>query len=352
MEALRTKGAVVVTYDEFSLIRKWTGRSAGQTGDGLSVGIGDDAAVFSLPADREVVACCDAMVETVHFLRETMNPSDIGYKAVISNISDVAAMGGIPRYALISIAVSPQWNTEECEQIYDGIYAACDAYGVRVIGGDTVSSPAGLSLSVTVMGEVEKGRALLRSAARPGHLVFVTGHVGGSAAGLDLLLRKAKSGEAVEEKWQPLALFHQRPAAQVAAGRILAASPAAGALNDISDGLASELWEISEASGVCLRIEERLIPLAEATRMYAAETGSDPFRWALYGGEDYQLAGTIEAEAAEGIGKLFAEKGIPFTVIGRVEAGEPSVLLSRNSSWEPLAKAGFNHFGKADARKG
>ncbi|KKX54864.1 thiamine-phosphate kinase [Brevibacillus borstelensis] len=341
-----------MTYDEFSLIRRWTSRSAGQTGDGLSVGIGDDAAVFSLPADREVVACCDAMVETVHFLKETMNPSDIGYKAVISNISDVAAMGGIPKYALISIAVSPNWTAKECQQIYDGIYAACEAYGVRVIGGDTVSSPAALSLSVTVMGEVEKGRALLRSAAKPGQLVFVTGHVGGSAAGLDLLLQTAKTGEAVEEMWQPLVAFHQRPVAQVAAGRILAASANPGALNDVSDGLASELWEISEASGVCLRIEAELIPVAETTRMYASHKGKDPLHWALYGGEDYQLAGTIEAVEEERIGALFAQQGIPFTVIGRVEVGGPSVVMNRNSRWEPVAKAGFNHFGKADARKG
>ena len=131
----------------------------------------------------EVVACCDAMVETVHFLKSTMSPSDIGYKAVISNISDVAAMGGYARYALVSIAVSPKWTPEECSQIYDGIYQACELYGVRVIGGDTVSAPDALHLSVTVLGEVEKGRAIRRSQAVAGHAVFVTGHVGSSAAG-------------------------------------------------------------------------------------------------------------------------------------------------------------------------
>lgn len=341
-----------MTQDEFSLIRQWTSRSSGQHGDGLSVGIGDDAAVFSLSPGMEVVACCDAMVETVHFLRETMNPSDIGYKAVMSNISDVAAMGGLPRFALISVAVSPGWSADDCQQIYEGIYDACEAYGVRVIGGDTVSSPAALTLSVTLLGEVEKGRALRRSAARPGQLVFVTGQVGGSAAGLDLLLRSAKKGEAVAEEWRPLAWFHQRPQAQVAAGRILAASPWAGALNDVSDGLASELLEIAEASGVRLVIDERSIPVANITRAYAIETDQDPLGWALYGGEDYQLVGTVEAAEVKEAEHRFAEKGIPFTVIGRVEAGEPSVWMDREQGRMKIAKAGYNHFGGAEAGKG
>ncbi|USG66355.1 thiamine-phosphate kinase [Brevibacillus ruminantium] len=338
--------------DEFSLIRQWTSRSRHQQGDGLSVGIGDDAAVFSVPAEMEVVACCDAMVETVHFLRETMNPSDIGYKAVISNISDVAAMGGLPRFALISVAVSPRWSAEDCQQIYEGIYDACEAYGVRVIGGDTVSSPASFYLSVTVLGEVEKGRALRRSAATPGQLVFVTGHLGGSAAGLDLLRRSGQTGEAALERWKPLLSFHQRPHAQVAAGRILLSSARAGALNDVSDGLASELWEIAEASSVQLRIEERKIPLAEVTRSYAEQAGVNPLHWALYGGEDYQLVGTVEEQAAGAIGERFAEQGISFSVIGRVEAGEPAVWMKSEQAWKPLVKAGFNHFGESEAGKG
>ena len=145
-------------------------------------------------------------------------------------------MGGYARYALVSIAVSPKWTPEECSQIYDGIYQACELYGVRVIGGDTVSAPDALHLSVTVLGEVEKGRAIRRSQAVAGHAVFVTGHVGSSAAGLHLLLQKDRgNGE-----WRELERAHQRPLAQVAAGRLLLASGACSALNDVSDGLASE----------------------------------------------------------------------------------------------------------------
>jgi thiamine-monophosphate kinase len=336
-----------VAHDEFSLIREWTSRSAGQQGDGLTVGIGDDAAVFAVSPEMEVVACCDAMVETVHFLRETMKPSDIGYKAVISNLSDVAAMGGVPRYALVSIAVAPGWKEDECKAIYEGIYQACEGYGVRVIGGDTVAAPDALHLSVTVLGEVEKGKALRRSAARPGQFVFVTGHLGGSAAGLHLLLKNGKAGAGIRSEWLPLVAMHQRPAAQVEAGRLLLASGGAGALNDVSDGLASELWEIAEASGVSLEIEEASVPIAEITREYAAAESQNPLEWALYGGEDYQLVGTVEPAYVKMLSDRFAQRGIAFTVIGKVkESGEPCVMIRNDQACLPMHKAGYNHFRK------
>lgn len=262
-----------MAVDEFSLIRRWTSRSTGQTGDGLSVGIGDDAAVFAVPSGRDVVVCCDAMIETVHFLRETMRPADIGYKAVVANVSDVAAMGGIPRFALVTAGVGPGWTPEELAAVYDGIHEACETYGLRLIGGDTVSTPDALHLSVTVLGEVEPGRALLRSSARPGDAVFVTGVVGDSAAGLHALLAAREAGCAVEARWQPLVARHQRPSAQVEAGRLLLLSGLGRALNDVSDGLASEAWELAEASGVAMVLERERIPLSPELRAYAAAAG-------------------------------------------------------------------------------
>lgn len=335
-----------MAHDEFSLIRQWTSRSQGQEGNGLSVGLGDDAAVFSLAPEMEVVACCDAMVETVHFLKGTMNPSDIGYKAVISNVSDVAAMGGIARYALVSIAVSPQWTPDECQQIYDGIYEACQSYGVRVIGGDTVSAPDAMHLSVTVLGEVEKGRAIRRSQAMPGQLVFVTGYVGTSAAGLHVLLQGETANRSALSPWVALIQAHQRPVAQIKAGRLLLESGACGALNDVSDGLASELWEIAEASGVSIIIDPVKVPIHEEACDYARQVEKDPLEWAFYGGEDYQLVGTLAKSSVEAVSKAFAASGIPFTVIGEVTAKrqEPELLLQRDNQQLPLPKAGFNHF--------
>jgi thiamine-monophosphate kinase len=334
-----------VAYDEFSLIREWTSRSAGEEGDGLSVGLGDDAAVFAVSAGMEVVACCDAMIETVHFLRETMKPEDIGYKGMISNISDIAAMGGIPRFALVTIGVSPNWTAAECKAIYDGIYEAAKEYGVRLIGGDTVSTPDALHLSITLLGEVESGRALRRSSAKPGDIVFVTGPLGGSAAGLHLLLAHRETGGGIEERWQSLARLHQRPTAQVEAGRLLLTSNLAGALNDISDGLASELWEIAEASGVSALIEREQIPLAEPVSQYAGLAGKDPLDWAFFGGEDYQLVGTVAEAAADSLAKQFAGRGLPFYPIGKIVAGTANVLVrAEDGTLRQLPKAGYNHF--------
>lgn len=343
-----------MAHDEFSLIRQWTSRSDGQEGDGLTVGLGDDAAVFSPSPEMEIVACCDAMVETVHFLKETMRPSDIGYKAVTSNVSDVAAMGGYARYALVSIAVAPHWTPEECQGIYDGIYAACDMYGVKVIGGDTVSAPDALHLSVTVLGEVEKGRAIRRSHARAGQAVFVTGHVGSSAAGLHVLLQDRQEQQSVTEwsgRWAKLIAAHQRPVAQVKAGRLLLESGVCGALNDVSDGLASELWEIAEASSVSICVDAALIPIEEAARACALQFGKDPVEWAFYGGEDYQLVGTIEASEVDAVRERFAAAGILFSVIGAVEAEQtaaPKLSLRTGESRTALPKAGYNHFKRRE----
>ncbi|MET3291710.1 UNVERIFIED_CONTAM: thiamine-monophosphate kinase [Brevibacillus sp. OAP136] len=333
--------------DEFSYIRQWTGRSAGQAGDGLVVGIGDDAAVFSVSSDKEVIACCDAMVETVHFLRETMHHTDVGYKSFISNISDIAAMGGVPRFAMVTIAKPATWTPEECSQIYDGMYEACREYGVRIIGGDTVSAPDALHLSVTMLGEVERGMALLRSAAKPGDAVFVTGTVGGAAAGLDLLFKAKEHGTPMQYDpyWEPLVRLHQRPSAQVMAGRLLQQASGIGALNDVSDGLASELWEIAEASGVAISVERDMLPIAGLVREYAETVGKDAVDWALYGGEDYQLVGTVQGTKAEILAQMFARQGLSFSLIGKIEAGSPQVFLQApDGSSKRLNKDGYNHF--------
>ncbi|MGE5702484.1 MAG: thiamine-phosphate kinase [Clostridia bacterium] len=332
--------------DEFSYIRQWTGRSAGQTGDGLVVGIGDYAAVFAVSSDRETVACCDAMIETVHFLRETMHPADIGYKSFASNISDIAAMGGIPRYALVTIGLSPAWTADECDLVYEGMYEACSEYGVRIIGGDTVSTPDALHLSVTLIGEVERGKALLRSTAKPGDAVFVTGALGASAAGLHLLQAAKERGTplVIETPWKELASAHQRPKAQVQAGRLLHRVSGRGALNDVSDGLASELWEIAEASSVAIRVDEQRIPVCPTACTYGRTVGKDALDWALYGGEDYQLVGTVARAEEDQLVQLFNEQGLPLSIIGEVAAGEPQVSIRSADGMVPLSKGGYNHF--------
>ncbi|MBD2864486.1 thiamine-phosphate kinase [Paenibacillus sp. IB182363] len=362
--------------DEFALIRLLNRRGSPGTGrpneTGVKTGIGDDAAVMKPSAGSDIVVSCDTMVETVHFLPETMQHYDIGYKAMASSLSDMAAMGARPRWALIALTVpsgpSGTWTAESLQELYDGLYACADRYGTVVVGGDTTSSKSLLTVTVTVIGEADEDRSLLRSSALPGDIVFVTGPLGNSAAGLHLLLKAGRPAvpiEDMEETVRSLVLAHRRPEPRIDAGAILASSEAGvcGALNDISDGLASEAWEIAEASGVRIVLDEERIPLSPELTRYASAAGRDPHDFALYGGEDYELVGTVRRERAAELAARFEVAGKRIWLVGEVAAAGamnktdkgaaanlerapmPGVTLRSSAGVEkPLPKKGYNHF--------
>ncbi|TMV50998.1 thiamine-phosphate kinase [Paenibacillus mesophilus] len=346
--------------DEFALIRMLNrSRATGipdDTKSGVAVGIGDDAAVLRPAGGKELIVSCDTMVESVHFKPETMTYADIGYKAMASSLSDLAAMGAEPRWALIALAAPRTSSAEELRELYDGLYACAEQYGTAIVGGDTTSSPSGLTVTVTVIGEAAAEGALLRSAAKPGDAVFVTGPLGGSAAGLHALLeRGGRAGPLHElpESIRPLAKAHRLPEPRIDAGRILAAAGTrvCGALNDISDGLASEAWEIAEASGVHIVLFGDRIPQSDELRDYAAAVKADPLDFALYGGEDYELVGTVRQGKADELAALFERAGKRIWIVG--EVAEPmtdgegtGVTLARSGgeSGTPVGKKGYNHF--------
>ncbi|PYI53175.1 thiamine-phosphate kinase [Paenibacillus flagellatus] len=346
--------------DEFALIRRLnrprSDRGAAPAASGVKMGIGDDAAVLRPSSGRELVVSCDTMVETVHFKPETMRSDDIGYKAMAAALSDLAAMGAEPRWALVALTVPPQsWTADELRELYDGLYACADRYGVAVVGGDTTSSPAGLTVTVTVIGEAADGRSLLRSAAEPGDAVFVTGPLGGSAAGLHALLARGERAGPIErlpEPLQPLVRAHRRPEPRFDAARLLAAAEpgVCGALNDVSDGLASEAREIAEASGVRIALDGASIPLADELSEYAASVGADPLEWALYGGEDFELVGTVRRDRAEELAAAFERAGRRIWFVGQVSAAAAedgaavTIVREPGGAEVPLAKNGYNHF--------
>ncbi|MBD2847150.1 thiamine-phosphate kinase [Paenibacillus sp. IB182496] len=344
--------------DEFERIRRWTsGRQSPQwlSARGVRLGIGDDAAVVEPPqgADGEPVQwllAVDTMVETVHFNWRTMSEADVGYKALAANISDIAAMGGQPAHALVSISAPAACTAERMTSLYDGLYACAARYGVAIVGGDTTSAPEHLVISVTVTGTVPAGRAVPRSGAKPGDAVFVTGPLGLSAAGLHYLLAApARPGAAAIEADEAGSLVqaHRRPVPSPEGGRLLAERGTCHALNDVSDGAASEAWELAEASGVSIVLEEARLPLSGSMARYARRQGRDPLDWVLYGGEDYVLMGTIAADDAEQAGAALRARGIPFYRIGVVESGPSGVWLDRGGGRAPLAKGGYNHFASA-----
>lgn len=335
--------------DEFGLISYLTRRHPTPLplAKRIEVGNGDDAAVVAGRSGYNWIVCCDTMVEDVHFKRQTMLPHDIGHKALASNISDVAAMGGIPLFYLVSLGLPRTWNEEEVAGIYDGMAELASQHNMALIGGDTVAVPGPLTLTVTVLGEVEHGLALRRSSARPGDSIFVTGTVGDSAGGLHILLQERWGVANIPDEWSALAACHRQPEPHVQAGRILAESGQRIALNDISDGLASEAWEIAEASGVQIVLNEAEIPLSDELIRYAKTSGKDALEWAFYGGEDYRLVGSIAGEHKEEISRAFAAENLSLYWIGRVEAGKAGVLLKRsNGEVTLLPKKGYNHFSE------
>ncbi|SDD00229.1 thiamine-monophosphate kinase [Melghirimyces thermohalophilus] len=327
--------------DEFALIRFLLNKRGPAPAE-VEVDAGDDAAVMKSEAGMSTIFACDTMVETVHFLPETMQPEDIGWKCMAANISDVAAMGGKPNYALVSLAVPETWKPEALKQLYTGMHEICRRFGTRVVGGDTVRSPQHLVVTISLMGSVESGRSLLRSTARPGDVLFVTGELGGSAAGLHLMLREDR--HLWMERYPGLVKAHRRPLPDVKAGRWLLQTGCTVSCDDVSDGLAHEAWEIAEASGVRLVLDGARLPLAEEVRSYAREIGQDPLEWALSGGEDFHLVGTLPQADWPRLHREAGRVGIRLFAVGRVEEGVPGVDCIVDGHRRERVQKGYNHF--------
>ncbi|MCC9022090.1 thiamine-phosphate kinase [Bacillus nakamurai] len=323
--------------DEFDLIHSITPHTLHHTS--VDVGIGDDAAVYTASPHFQQIVCLDTMVEDVHFKLEYSSPEDIGYKALAVNISDIAAMGGIPKFYLVSLAVPACWQAPEVQAMYEGMTELAKLYRMDLIGGDTVSASDKAVVTVTVIGEVEKGLACLRSSARPGDVVFVTGDIGSSAAGLSLLLRETDPSACSERDY--FIQKHKRPVPRVQVGRFCSRLQRA-ALNDISDGLASELNEIAEASSVTIEIEENLLPVHPDLR----KAHSKWKEWALFSGEDFELAGTVSQKEWTWLLDRCKASGVPIKQVGTVcERKEANVLMKTGDQKRiVLEKKGYNHF--------
>lgn len=305
-------------------------------GADVVVGIGDDTAVLRPAADRYQLVTTDMLVENIHFTLAASTLRQVGYKALAVNISDIAAMGGVPRHAVVAVALPPRLSVEAVLALYDGLKDAGRDYDVNIVGGDTVASREGLVINVTVLGEAGPHGVIRRSGARVGDVLAVTGTLGDAAAGLAVLA----AGKLAERPFAPpLLAAHRQPRPLVAAGQALAAA-GASSMDDISDGLASEAHEIAGASKVGLEIDAAAVPISAAARAAAAALGHDPLDWALYGGEDFQLVFTIAPD------HLAAARTAPVSVtaIGRVVSPEQGVTLRTGQDLTPLAPRGYNHF--------
>jgi thiamine-monophosphate kinase len=326
---------------EFGFIDKISGGCITRS-EGVIKGIGDDAAVFLLPRGEAVLVTTDLLAEGVHFLRDAISGEDLGYKALAVNLSDIAAMGGTAREAFVSIAIPEDLPLAFLEGIYSGMKEIASQFGVNILGGDTSRSARDLFLSLTVVGHSPQGEILYRDGARPGDLIYVSGGLGASRAGLFILLEKERP---MESRFQELVTAHRRPRPQLKEGRFLAACGAVTAAMDVSDGIASDLRHMTRPAGLGAVLDAAAIPVSESVRNFCALRGEDPVRFALQGGEDYVLLFTLDAHRAEEVSAAFQDYfHYPIHRIGRITKGGGLIVKGPDGEEMPLPQPGFNHF--------
>jgi thiamine-monophosphate kinase len=313
---------------------------------GVVVSVGDDAAVVE-PGRHQSILTTDMLVEDVHFDLVTTSPHDLGYKSVVVNVSDVAAMGGSPRYGLVSVGVPDSVEVAWVMELYGGMREAADEYAVALVGGDT-SLADRVVLSVTLYGEVGQGRAVTRAGARPGDRLVVTGALGAAAGGLRLAREKPEDvKEILGDEWaRSLVEALERPVARVGEGQALAAAGAT-AMMDLSDGLALDLSRLCRESGVGAVIRAAVVPVHPALDRLAGAVGADSLELALHGGEDYELLAALPAEAVgkarDSIGERF---GTAVTEVGEVTEGAVLILDSPEEGQRTLEPRGWDHFAQ------
>lgn len=309
-------------------------------------GIGDDAAVMKY-GDQHVVVSTDLLVEGIHFDLMYSPLKHLGYKAIIVNLSDIYAMNARPTQVTVSVAISSKYSVEAMTQLYEGIKEACRLYKVDLVGGDTTSSPKGMTISVTAIGVVEADKITYRSGAKKGDIVCVSGDLGGAYLGLQILEREKQlyldnPGIQPDLEDQKYVLERQlKPEARKDMIAYFAKDDLVPtSMIDISDGLASDLMHICKASKVGAYLEEAKIPIKQEAQMLAIKFQLDPVTTALNGGEDYELLFTIDEKDLEKI------RYMPSTyIIGEITDIEDGIKLhTSGGNIHPLKAQGWNHF--------
>ena len=308
--------------NEFELIARLTQSLA--TNETVLTGAGDDCAVLDLGVpDRLILFKTDAVVEGVHFTKETV-PELVGRKALARTLSDIAAMAGTPTAALVTIALPPDFDAEFVAKIYDGLNALATKTGVAIVGGETTTNPERILISIALLGTVPRGKAILRSGAKAGDAIFVTGELGGSLAGRHL-------------EFEP----------RLAEARWLAEHFSVHALMDVSDGLAGDLPHILRASGVGAELLKKAVPVARAAKLRARENANakPPFIAALTDGEDFELLFTLAARDAVKLADAWKKEfpNVKLSCIGRIVAGE-GLSIRDGRGLRPLNDHGYVHF--------
>ena len=315
--------------------------------DGLVIAIGDDAAVWRPAAGEDIVITTDSLVEGIHFRIDWTDWESLGHKILAVNVSDLAAMGAVPKLAVVTLGLRGDERVGDLEHLYRGLGELARRHGMTVAGGDIVRSPHGLAFHVTALGETRQRRALTRSGAQPGDLIGVTGTIGASAAGLRLLALTEADPRHRATTADLLMAAHLRPEPRVELGAVLLEHGATSAM-DLSDGLAGDLPKILDASSVSARIDARRLPVAAAVRALFPDDWTE---LAIRGGEDYELLFTAPPRAWDAIASEAAAVGGSVTAIGEIVArveGESTLdIVDAQGARGPLLPGAFDHFGSA-----
>lgn len=321
---------------EFELIARYFNRVTSSRRD-VEKGIGDDCALLNVPEKQTLAISTDTLVEGIHFLRD-IHPADLGYKALAVNLSDLAAMGADPAWLTLALTL-PDVDEAWLKAFSDSLFELLDYYDMQLIGGDTTRGPRSLTLGIH--GLVPVGRALRRSGARPGDWIYVTGSLGDSAAGLALLQHRVRITDPVVH--EALIKRHLRPMPRILQGQAL--RNLASAAIDISDGLISDLGHILQASECGARVNLDALPLSVVLRDHFAP--EQALRWALSGGEDYELCFTVPEINRGALDVALGRLGVPYTCIGQLAPESEGLVLLQNGQPTTFNLKGFDHF---DAR--
>ncbi|MFC1724146.1 thiamine-phosphate kinase [candidate division KSB1 bacterium] len=311
-------------------------------GKNLVKGVGDDCSVFMLDKNIYGLITTDLLVENVHFLTGKITPEDLGYKSLAVNLSDIAAMGGVPHDAYISIAIPEKFTVEYLDRFYSGIKKLAGKFSVNISGGDTTNSKNDFIICFTVYGTADN--PIYRSGSKAGDKIFTTGFLGDSAAGLNIILNDLKLHEKITRY---LIKAHNHPEPKIMEGRFIAENSFASSMIDLSDGLASDLKHICSQSMTGAVIYEEKIPVSREFNKFLEATKSENFHFSFTGGEDYQLLFTVPEKDSGTVKNSYFEKfGTEIFEIGEIVKDEGIVFVSKNGDERPLTGKGYDHFKK------
>lgn len=337
---------------EFTLIDRIRNLLPSSRDKDLLIGIGDDTAVIRMDTRRALLLTCDIQVEGRHFRFDRITPYQLGRRAMAVNLSDIAAMGGRPTYALVSLGVPGSFPVTSYDRLFEGMRDELQSHRACIVGGNLARTEDVLVVDITLLGETDLSRVLTRGGARPGDRIFVTGVLGASGAGFQAL---EAFGKRCPRRYKDLVNRHVSPAPRVGLGQRIARSGIASAMIDLSDGVASDLFHVCTRSGVGAEIDEDRLPLPRHIGEIAERSGRSVVDLALHSGEDYELLFTARpGTSPKTIRSIAGDSGIPITEIGRIVWKDQGYsLIDSRGDKTPLTPSGWDHFRTPrEAREG